>query len=70
MKGLSWGLSCLYTTARSNGNKEEELARQLSRGQYDLVGITEGSMQVLPGPGGSSNYLWCWVHPMRSAGPM
>ena len=34
-------LACLYTNARSLGNKQEELILPLSANNYDVIGITE-----------------------------
>ena len=34
-------LKCLYTNARSMGNKQEELESDVRSGDYDLVAITE-----------------------------
>ena len=34
-------LKCIYTNARSTGNKQEELEAIVSQGNYDLVAITE-----------------------------
>ena len=37
---MTW-LKCIYTNARSTGNKQEELEAIVSQGNYDLVAITE-----------------------------
>ena len=34
-------LACLYTNARSLGNKQDELVLLLSAKKYDVIGITE-----------------------------
>ena len=34
-------LKCLYTSARSMGNKQEELETMAQQGKYDLIAITE-----------------------------
>jgi len=34
-------LKCIYTTARSMGNKQEELEATVQQDSYDLVAITE-----------------------------
>jgi len=34
-------LKCLYTNARSMGNKQEELETMAQQGKYDLIAITK-----------------------------
>jgi len=43
VSGLSWTaqLKCIYTNARSMGNKQEELEAIIQQDGYDLVAITE-----------------------------
>lgn len=41
MAGQLAQLKCIYTNARSMGNKQEELEAIVQQGNYDIVAITE-----------------------------